>query len=253
MERAEKSEMVASLNQVFKNTGTVIVAQYTGLTVADMTSLRGRMRAAGGGVRVAKNRLVKLALQGTDAVHIADTKLKVGGAGIDMLRFAALISTPENYVSSRTNFAPGILMVPSRKLTPGAFTSEGTPGFGNAEAQDSEIGFTQDEDRNRNPELRVKHRPQIRHYVHPKQPQAGQSRRSRLPDKIRQRFFLLLGYGDTRRPERPRGIAEKRAPVLGVRVQSILDDGMVGHGRTLVGSVARQLRKLGDRLVVSHG
>ena len=72
MERAEKSEMVASLNQVFKNTGTVIVAQYTGLTVADMTSLRGRMRAAGGGVKVAKNRLVKLALQGTDVAHIAD-------------------------------------------------------------------------------------------------------------------------------------------------------------------------------------
>jgi len=72
MERAEKSEMVASLNRVFKDHGTVIVAQYTGLTVADMTSLRGRMRAAGGGVKVAKNRLVKLALQGTDAVQIAD-------------------------------------------------------------------------------------------------------------------------------------------------------------------------------------
>ena len=50
----------------------MVVAQYAGLTVADMTSLRGKMRAAGGGVKVAKNRLVKLALQGTDAVHIAD-------------------------------------------------------------------------------------------------------------------------------------------------------------------------------------
>jgi large subunit ribosomal protein L10 len=49
-----------------------VVAQYAGLTVADMTSLRGKMRAAGGGVKVAKNRLVKRALQGTDAVHIAD-------------------------------------------------------------------------------------------------------------------------------------------------------------------------------------
>ena len=72
MERAEKGEAVTALNQVFKDTGTVVVAQYTGLTVADMTSLRGKMRAAGGGVKVAKNRLVKLALQGTDAVHIAD-------------------------------------------------------------------------------------------------------------------------------------------------------------------------------------
>jgi len=72
MERAEKGEAITALNQVFKDTGTVVVAQYTGLTVADMTSLRGKMRAAGGGVKVAKNRLVKLALQGTDAVHIAD-------------------------------------------------------------------------------------------------------------------------------------------------------------------------------------
>lgn len=64
--------MVATLNRVFQDAGTVIVAQYAGLTVADMTSLRGRMRAAGGGVKVAKNRLVKLALQGTDVAHMAD-------------------------------------------------------------------------------------------------------------------------------------------------------------------------------------
>ena len=72
MERAEKGEAITALNQVFKDTGTVVVAQYAGLTVADMTSLRGKMRAAGGGVKVAKNRLVKLALQGTDVAHIAD-------------------------------------------------------------------------------------------------------------------------------------------------------------------------------------
>jgi large subunit ribosomal protein L10 len=72
MERAEKGEAIAALHEVFKDTGAVVVAQYAGLTVADMTSLRGKMRAAGGGVKVAKNRLVKRALQGTDAVHIAD-------------------------------------------------------------------------------------------------------------------------------------------------------------------------------------
>ena len=72
MERAEKTAAVTALNQVFKDTGTVVVSQYTGLTVADMTSLRGKMRAAGGGVKVAKNRLVKLALQGTAVAHIAD-------------------------------------------------------------------------------------------------------------------------------------------------------------------------------------
>ena len=72
MERAEKREAVTALNQVFKDTGTVVVAHYSGLTVADMTALRARMREAGGGMNVAKNRLVKLALEGTDVGHIAD-------------------------------------------------------------------------------------------------------------------------------------------------------------------------------------
>ena len=72
MERAEKREAVTALNQVFKDTGTFVVAHYSGLTVANMTALRARMREAGGGVKVAKNRLVKLALEGTDVAHIAD-------------------------------------------------------------------------------------------------------------------------------------------------------------------------------------
>jgi large subunit ribosomal protein L10 len=72
LQRAEKSEVVTQLNQAFQNAQTVVVAQYSGLTVADMTSLRGRMRAAGGSVKVAKNRLVKLALQGTDVDHMSD-------------------------------------------------------------------------------------------------------------------------------------------------------------------------------------
>jgi large subunit ribosomal protein L10 len=72
VDRAEKSEVVTGLNQVFKNTGIVVVARYSGLTVADMTALRARMREAGARVRVAKNRLVKRALEGTDVGHIAD-------------------------------------------------------------------------------------------------------------------------------------------------------------------------------------
>jgi large subunit ribosomal protein L10 len=50
----------------------VVVAHYAGLTVAQMTRLRSDMRSAGGQVKVAKNRLVKLALEGTDAKGIAD-------------------------------------------------------------------------------------------------------------------------------------------------------------------------------------
>ena len=72
MDRAAKKDAVASLNDVFSNTSVVVVAHYAGLTVADMQKLRREMKQAGATVKVAKNRLAKLALQGTDAEHIAD-------------------------------------------------------------------------------------------------------------------------------------------------------------------------------------
>ena len=72
VDRAEKSQLVEDLGSVFNDTGVVVVAHYTGLTVAEMTSLRARMRDVGASVRVAKNRLVKLALKGTDVEHISD-------------------------------------------------------------------------------------------------------------------------------------------------------------------------------------
>ncbi len=49
-----------------------MVAHYAGLTVAEMQDLRGRMREAGGSVRVAKNRLAKIALEGKPNASIAD-------------------------------------------------------------------------------------------------------------------------------------------------------------------------------------
>ena len=60
------------MNEVFANAGAVVVAHYTGLTVADMSAFRVQMKEAGGTVKVAKNRLAKLALEGTDAAHISD-------------------------------------------------------------------------------------------------------------------------------------------------------------------------------------
>jgi len=72
VERAEKREVVTALHDSLAKTGVVVVAHYAGLTVADMTKLRSDMRSAGGQVKVAKNRLVKLALEGTDAKGIAD-------------------------------------------------------------------------------------------------------------------------------------------------------------------------------------
>jgi len=72
VERAEKREFVTGLNEVFKSTGSVVVAHYAGLTVAQMNDLRSKMRAAGGTVKVAKNRLAIIALQGTESEGIKD-------------------------------------------------------------------------------------------------------------------------------------------------------------------------------------
>jgi len=71
VDRAEKRELVSTLNTVFTNTGVLVVAHYAGLTVAQMSALRRQMRAAGGTVKVAKNRLAKIALEGTDVAHVA--------------------------------------------------------------------------------------------------------------------------------------------------------------------------------------
>ena len=70
MDRAEKRELVTGLNDAFKGAGSVVVAHYAGITVAQMNDLRSKMRAAGGTVKVAKNRLAKIALQGTDSEGI---------------------------------------------------------------------------------------------------------------------------------------------------------------------------------------
>jgi large subunit ribosomal protein L10 len=72
VDRAAKRELVANLHDVFDDTGVVVVAHYTGLTVAQMTDYRRRLKQAGGHVKVAKNRLAKLALQDTPVSGIAD-------------------------------------------------------------------------------------------------------------------------------------------------------------------------------------
>ncbi len=64
MDRAQKEEVVGELGNIFADSGVIVVAQYAGLSVAEMTEFRNRMRAAGGGVRVAKNRLARIALEG---------------------------------------------------------------------------------------------------------------------------------------------------------------------------------------------
>lgn len=65
MDRTEKREFVAALAAVFAETSMVVVTRNDGLTVAQATDLRRRMRAAGANFKVAKNRLAMLALEGT--------------------------------------------------------------------------------------------------------------------------------------------------------------------------------------------
>lgn len=72
MDRAEKKELIETLHASFKDTGTIVVAHYAGMTVAHMTDFRKRVKDAGGSVKVTKNRLAKLALKDTDAAGIAD-------------------------------------------------------------------------------------------------------------------------------------------------------------------------------------
>lgn len=65
MDRTEKRDFVASLAAIFAETSMVVVTRNDGMTVAQATDLRRRMRAAGANFKVAKNRLVVLALDGT--------------------------------------------------------------------------------------------------------------------------------------------------------------------------------------------
>jgi large subunit ribosomal protein L10 len=71
VERAEKRELVASLQAAFAGAGSIVVAQNTGLTVANLETLRTQMKQAGGSVKIAKNRLAKLALKDTDSADIS--------------------------------------------------------------------------------------------------------------------------------------------------------------------------------------
>lgn len=72
VDRAAKQALVTQLNASFKEAGAVVVTHYAGLTVAQMTDYRRRMKEAGGSVKVAKNRVVVLALKDTGAAGISD-------------------------------------------------------------------------------------------------------------------------------------------------------------------------------------
>lgn len=70
MDRAQKEQVVDELGQIFASSGVVVVARYTGMTVAQMQDLRAKMREIGGAVRVAKNTLAKIALEGSPSAKM---------------------------------------------------------------------------------------------------------------------------------------------------------------------------------------
>lgn len=72
MDRSQKEALVASMHEVFEEAGTIVVTHYSGLTVAQMTDLRFRMQEAGASFKVTKNRLTRLALEGTKFENISD-------------------------------------------------------------------------------------------------------------------------------------------------------------------------------------
>ena len=70
MDRSQKADSVAQLSEVFNQAGVVVVTRNLGLSVAQSTELRTKMREAGASYKVAKNRLAKLALKDTDYAGI---------------------------------------------------------------------------------------------------------------------------------------------------------------------------------------
>lgn len=72
MDRAQKTEQVAELKSTFTESGVVVVTRNLGLSVAQSTALRVKMREAGASYRVSKNTLARIATEGTPYAAIND-------------------------------------------------------------------------------------------------------------------------------------------------------------------------------------
>lgn len=72
MLRVQKEQVVETLHETFAGATAVVVAHQNGLTVAQMEDLRSKMREAGAGIRVTKNRLAKRAVEGTQFENLTD-------------------------------------------------------------------------------------------------------------------------------------------------------------------------------------
>jgi len=95
--------VVEELGQIFQRSGVVVVAHYAGITVAQMQDLRAKMRVVGGSVRVAKNKLAKIALEGKPCASMADLL-----TGMTVLAYSddpvAAAKVTEAYAKTNENF-----------------------------------------------------------------------------------------------------------------------------------------------------
>ncbi len=103
MDRAQKEKVVEELGQIFASSGVVVVAHYAGMTVKQMQDLRAKMREVGGSVRVAKNTLAKIALEGKPSAKMADIL-----SGMTMLAYSedpvAAAKVSEAYAKTNDKF-----------------------------------------------------------------------------------------------------------------------------------------------------
>ena len=72
MNREEKKQLLAELNELFNTAETIVVSHYKGLTVEEVSALRDNIRKVGAGFRVTKNRITRLALKGTKFEALSD-------------------------------------------------------------------------------------------------------------------------------------------------------------------------------------
>jgi large subunit ribosomal protein L10 len=103
VDRAQKEKVVEELGQIFASSGVVVVAHYAGMTVKQMQDLRAKMREVGGSVRVAKNTLAKIALEGKSSAKMADIL-----SGMTMLAYSedpvAAAKVSEAYAKTNDKF-----------------------------------------------------------------------------------------------------------------------------------------------------
>ena len=93
MDRAQKAETIEALKGVFETSATVVVTHYLGLTVAEMTDLRGRLRKEGAQIKVVKNTLAKKALggsvgEGGDALFTGPVAIAYGPDAVSAAKVA---------------------------------------------------------------------------------------------------------------------------------------------------------------------